>query len=176
MPWLMLAMLGAEAGKHFLMDKPNEDAKRKIAAASQLYGPWINGFKGEGQGQQYDPTQAPNLLAGMAQAGVGGYMQQQNMDDHQLMNQLRQEQLKRLKGMNGPETASGANDLTKGMNPTTYSADGAMGSQSMSGMDARLDPTNPWSGMTEGMGLDSSVDPALWNTPSMDALSSMATA
>jgi hypothetical protein len=167
MPWVMLAMLAAQAVKHYAVDKPQEDAKREQMAAAQQYGPWINGFKGGGKADTYDPTQRPDLLSGLMQAGVGGYMQDQNVGDHQLMEQYRKLQLEKLKKEMGG-AGSGADALT-----SSYYDSHPIGSSAAAGFDGRMDPTqNPWGtmgdSMTEGMG-EGAQNPWLWDTAGIGA-------
>jgi hypothetical protein len=172
MPWVMLGMLAAEAGKHYLVDQPQENAKRADMAAAQKYGPYINGFKGEGKADQYDPTQQNNLLAGLMQGGVGGMMMDQNLADHKLLNQYRQMQMDAMQ--KELSKGSGANDLTGAdlASPATTSMisnDGSLGQVYPQGFDQRLMPDNPWSSMSDSFGADASMNPELWDMAGVGA-------
>lgn len=52
-------------GKHFLIDKPAADRKRKVAAEQTRWSPWT----GMGLG---DPGEEPNLMANVMQGGLSG--------------------------------------------------------------------------------------------------------
>lgn len=72
-------------GKHFLIDKPAADRKRKVAAEQTRWSPWT----GMGVG---DPGESPNLMGSLMQGGLSGASLGQGIDSSNAYNDMLQKQ------------------------------------------------------------------------------------
>jgi hypothetical protein len=112
-PWG--AGIGAGAGlvKYFAFDKPANDRKRALAAATQKYSPWT-GLSAEA------PDQI-NPMSGLMQGAASGAAMGQNMQAAQGNQALQKAQINYLNGQSGVPSSPGAPMVQQQMQP--YSAD-----------------------------------------------------
>lgn len=85
----MIGAIGAGMGagllKSYLVDKPQEDRQRAMAATTARYSPWTGMKPGE--------VQVANPMGAMMQGGMAGAGLGQQMDSADTQNQLAQSQI-----------------------------------------------------------------------------------